>query len=38
LNPVASLVLTLKPAATKADVAALTGRLSRIESLLSAAR
>jgi uncharacterized membrane protein YcaP (DUF421 family) len=41
LEPGGQLVLTLKPAeqgATKADVAELTGRLSRIESLLSAAR
>jgi uncharacterized membrane protein YcaP (DUF421 family) len=41
LEPGGQLVLTLKPAeqgATKADVAQLTDRLSRIESLLSAAR
>jgi uncharacterized membrane protein YcaP (DUF421 family) len=41
LEPGGQLVLTLKPAeqsATKADVTELTDRLSRIESLLSAAR
>jgi hypothetical protein len=41
LEPGGQLVLTLKPAeqgATKADVAELTGRLTRIESMLSAAR